>query len=228
MCQHFNKIVTDVQEKNKERLPTEKVPFYFKGNYLYVGGKRVKEPVDPPALSSLLNITSAKQKVLDDINLEALATEECEGSKFYAYGSHVYGFTAIEKIYLHLCQQHMMADHIMLGYHLAEPDSPEQCVEGSCHDGESHGDLTLAQAIADSHLKNVVVFVMHYSEPTPLQGLRLKAIGDCTKAALHKLQFLSEHRPTPMTNSDSDMQQEHEEEPTPQSSLDHPYGQQKE
>ena len=148
--QHFNKLITEVQEKNKGRPPAEKVPFYFQGNHLYVGGKRVKEPVDPPVLSSLLNITSVEQKVLDDINIEPLATDDCEGSIFYAYVVRVYGFGTIEKIYLRLRQQHMTADHIMLGYHLAEPDSPEQCVEGSCHDGESHGDLTLAQAIAES------------------------------------------------------------------------------
>ena len=226
MRQHFNKIITEVQEKNKGRPPAEKVPFYFQGNHLYVGGKRVKEPVDPPVLSSLLNITSVEQKVLDAINIEPLATDECEGSKFYAYVIRVYSFGTIEKIYLCLRQQHMTTDHIMLGYRLAEPDSPEQCVEGSCHDGESHRDLTLAQAIADSQLKNVAVFVVCYSGPTPLRGQRLKVIGDCAKAALYKIQFPNKQHPTSPTDDDNALQHEQEqaEEPSPHFSIDHQYG----
>ena len=147
MRQHFNKVVADVQDKNKAKPNDQKVPFYFQGSHLFVSGRRVCEPVDPPTLSSLLTITPDQQKVLDDIDLQPLAHSECEGSKFYAYAVRVYGFTPIEKLYLRLRQQHMTADHIMLGYRLADPDSPEQCVDGSCHDGESHGDITLAQII---------------------------------------------------------------------------------
>ena len=72
------------------------------GSHLFVSGRRVHEPVDPPALSALLNITPDQQKVLDDIDLQPLAHSECEGSKFYAYAIRVYGFTPIEKLYLRL------------------------------------------------------------------------------------------------------------------------------
>ena len=217
--QHFNKVVAYVQDKNKEKPNDQRVPFYFQGSHLFVGGRRVREPVDPPTLSSLLNITSDQQKILDDINLQPLAHGECEGSKFYACATRAYGFTSIEKVYLWLRQQHMTADHIMLGYRLADPDSPKQCVDGSCHDGESHGDIILAQVIAESRLKNIAVFVMRYSGSTPLQGLRLKTIGDCGNAALHKIQF-----PTEDTNADSNSSPEHSASIAPNSMPDHPYG----
>ena len=194
-------------------------PLYFQGSHLFVGGRRVREPLDPPALSSLLNITSDQQKVLDDIDLQPLAHSECEGSKFYAHATRVYGFNAIKKMYLCLQQQHMIADHIMLGYRLADPDSPEQCVEGSYHDGESHGDITLAQAVADTHLKNIAVFVVHYSGSTPLRGLCLKTIGDCAKAALHKIQFPAED-----TVSEANSSQEYPEASASNATQDHPYG----
>ena len=112
----------------------------------------------------------------------------------------------------------MTADHIMLGYRLADPDSPEQCVDGSCHDGESHGDITLAQIITESQLKNVAVLVVRYSASTPLRGLRLKTIGDCAKAALHKLQF-----PTEYTVPQTDVPPEHSDPSAPSSSLEHLY-----
>ena len=84
-CQHFNKVVTDVQEKNKVKPKNECVPFYFQGNDLYVGGRKVCEPVNPPALSSLLKITPTQQKNLDDLNIPELAYAEREGSKFHGY-----------------------------------------------------------------------------------------------------------------------------------------------
>ena len=67
-----------------------------------------------------------------------------------------------------LQQLHKAADHIMLGYRLDCPESPEQCVEGSCHDEESHGDVTLAQVLEELCMKNIAVFVVRYSGATPL------------------------------------------------------------
>ena len=126
---------------------------------------------------------------MDDINLEPLAQEKHSGSRFYGYTARVYGFLTLDKIYLRLRQQHLGADHIMLGYRLVDPDSPEQCVEGSCHDGESHSDTVLAQAVESSLMKNVAVFVVRYSGTTPLRGLRLKLIADCATNALQKLRY---------------------------------------
>ena len=124
--QHYHKIVSEQQEKNKVLPVKERLPIYFQGHHCYIGGKRVCEPVDPPSLSSLLSIEPKHQAILDDINLEPLAQEKRSGSRFFGYAAHVYGFSMIDKIYLRLRQQHLAADHIMLAYRLADPDSPDQ------------------------------------------------------------------------------------------------------
>ena len=104
--QHFNKVVIDVQEKNKVKPKNERVPFYFQGYDLYVGGRKVCEPVNPPALSSLLKITPMQQKILDDINVPELAYVERNGSKFHGYAIRVYDYPIIKHLYLRLRQLH--------------------------------------------------------------------------------------------------------------------------
>ena len=132
-------------------------------------------------------ILPTQQKVLNDLVLPELAYKEKDGSKYYGYAAHMCGFSILDKLYLKLRQQHKEADHIMLGYKIATPESPNQCVEGSCHDEESHGDVTLAQVLDEVCMNNIAVFVVRYYGGTPLRGLRLQLIADCSKAALHKL-----------------------------------------
>ena len=101
-CQHYHKIVSEQQEKNKVLPVKERPPIYFQGHHCYIGGKRVHEPVDLPSLSSILSIEPEHQAILDDINLEPLAQEKCSGSRFFGYTARVYGFSMIDKIYLRL------------------------------------------------------------------------------------------------------------------------------
>ena len=223
--QHFNKVVVEHQEKNKKKPINERVPIYFQGHYCYVGGKRVREPVNPPSLSSMLTIDQKQQELLDDINLDVLSHEKRSGSQFYRYAARVYGFSTIEKIYLRLRQLHLAADHIILEYRLADPDSPEQCVDGFCHDGESHGDVTLAQVIENSHIKNIAVFVVRYSGTTPLRGERLQLIGDCARKAIQKLRFpAGDDDSTVPARVDVDTPSSPKEGPSPTPSQDHIYG----
>ena len=119
-----------------------------------------------------------------------------------------------------LCQLHPSADHIMLGYRFDCPESPEQCVEGSCHDEESHSDVTLARVLEELCMKNIAVFVVRYSGTTPLQSLHLQLIAECAKTALHKLRF-----PDQVSDDPSPSQNEHSPLPSSiQNTTDHPYG----
>ena len=52
--QHFNPVVADVQQKNKGRSKKERIPFYFQGTDLFVGGKKVKQLVNPPSRAEIL------------------------------------------------------------------------------------------------------------------------------------------------------------------------------
>ena len=83
--QHFNPVIADVQQKNKGHSKKERIPFYFQGMDLFVGGKKVKQLVNPPSRAEILNITSEEQKQLNDINPPILACDEKDGSKFYAF-----------------------------------------------------------------------------------------------------------------------------------------------
>ena len=158
--QHFNKVVNDVIIQNKG-LPAEKqVSFYFQGTDLYVDGKKVKEPVTPPPRASLLNISVADQRLLDTINPDQLAFAERDGSKFYGFAVHVYDLSFLRKVYLRMRQLHMAANHVMLAYCVETEQNPTKCIEGSCHDGESHGDIILAQAVEAVGMTNVAVFVV--------------------------------------------------------------------
>ena len=187
--QHFDKVVSDVQEKNKTKSKEERVPFYFQGTDLFVGRKKVKEPVTPPSSASLLTISSKQQQSLDTISLEQLAYEEYDGSKFFGYAATVYDIPLIKKLYTKMHKMHLAVNHIMLAYCVETPDDPAKCIEGSCSDGESHGDVVLAQVIESSTMTNIAVFIVHYFGGTPLWGLRLKLIGDCAHKALNKLCF---------------------------------------
>ena len=182
-------MVSDVQEKNKTKSKEERVPFYFQGTDLFVGSKKVNEPVTPPSWASLLTISSKQQKSLDTISLEQLAYEEHDGSKFFGYAARVYDIPLINKLYTKMHQMHLAANHIMLAYCVEMPDDPAKCLEGSFSDGESHGDVVLAQVIESSTMKNITVFIVCYFGGTPLRGLRLKLIGDCARKALNKLCF---------------------------------------
>ena len=114
----------------------------------------------------------------------------------------------------------------MLGYRLADPNSPEQCVEGFCHDGKSHGDIILAQAVESSLMRNVAVFVVRYSGTTPLRGLRLKLIGDCAKNMLQKLRYPNEDPQAPEQEVTEDNPRVTEDNlgTPPNTSQDHSYG----
>ena len=94
--QHFNKVIEDVQTKNKSRPKNERVSFYFQGYNLYVGGKRVREPIEPPSWLSLLAITPEEQKLVNAINLPELAYAEQQGSRFYGYAIRVYDFPLLK------------------------------------------------------------------------------------------------------------------------------------
>ena len=187
--QHFNKVVGDVQEKNKTKPKEERVPFYFQGADLFVGGKKVKEPVTPPSRASMLTISPKQQESLDTISFEQLAYEERDGSKFFGYAVRVYNISLIKKLYTRMRKMHLAANHIMLAYCVETPEDLAKCVEGSCSDGESHGDVVLARLLETIAMKNVAVFIVRYFGGTPLRGLRLKLIGDCARKALNKLRF---------------------------------------
>ena len=187
---HYNKVVQGVQDRNKDRLEgAPRETWYFQGTHLYVNGRRVRDPITPPLWSLLLTISSDHQKVLDNIALEEQAYKESDGSRFYGYAIRAYELQTIEKVYTRLRQQHVAADHVVLGYRINYPDSPQECLEGSCHDGESQGDVILAQVLAETRMSNVVVFVVHYSGANPLRAARLQLLGDCAKSAIHALQY---------------------------------------
>ena len=166
---HYNKVVQEVQDRNKDRpegAPRE--TWYFQGTSLYVNGRRVRDPINPPLWSSLLTISPEHQKVLNNIDLKEQAYQESDGSCFYGYAIRVFELQTIEKVYTRLRQQHVAADHVVLGYRINHLDSPQECMEGSCHDGESQGDVTLAQVLAETRMSNVAVFVVRYSGANPL------------------------------------------------------------
>ena len=169
--QHFNKVVSDVQLKNKTKPKAERIPFYFQGADLFIDGKKVKEPVTPPSRAALLTISPKLQQTLDSIVLEQLAYEERDGSKFFGYAARVYDIPLIKRLYTKMRQMHPAANHVMLAYCVETPEDPNKCTEGSCSDGESHGDVILAQVIENSTMKNIAIFIVHYFGGTPLRGL---------------------------------------------------------
>ena len=123
--QHFNPVVADVQQKNKGRSKKERIPFYFQGTDLFVGGKKVKQLVNPPSHAEILNITSEEQKQLNDINPPILARDEKDGSKFYAFAMRVYDVRFVRKAYLRLRQLHLAANHVMLAFRVEDPANPD-------------------------------------------------------------------------------------------------------
>ena len=118
------------------------------------------EAVNPPSRASLLNISDADQRALDTINPDQLAFAERDGSKFYGFAVHVYNLSFLQKVYLRMRQLYMAANHVMLAYCVETAQNPTKCIEGSCHDGESHGDVILAQAVEAVGMTNVAVFVV--------------------------------------------------------------------
>ena len=101
----------------------------------------------------------------------------------------MYDVRFVRKAYLRLRQLHLAANHVMLAFRVEDPANPDQQIEGSCHDEESHGDVTLAQVLENTQMKNTAVFVVRYYGGTPLRALRLKMIADTARAALHTLRF---------------------------------------
>ena len=167
--QHFNPVVADIQQKNKGRPKKECINFYFQGTDLFVGGKKVKQLVNPPSRTEILKITLEEQKQLNNINPPILARDEKDGSKFYAFAMRVYDVRFIRKAYLRLRQLHLAANHVMLAFCVEDPENPDKQIEGSCHDEESHGNVTLAQVLENTRMKNIAVFVVRYYGGTPLR-----------------------------------------------------------
>ena len=186
--QHFNPIVVDVHIKNQGKSRKDRMPFYFQGTDLFVDGKKVKEPVKPPSRAEILSISPQEQKLLNDINPQVLSQDSKDGSKFFGYAVHAYDLKFIKRMYLRLRQLHLMANHIIMAFRIEDTDNPAKVIEGSCHDEETHGDVTLARILENTHMKNVVVFVVRYYGGTPLRALRLKMIADAAHTVLHSLQ----------------------------------------
>ena len=77
----------------------------------------------------------------------------------------------------------------MMAYRVDSATDPDIAHAGSCHDGESHADVRLADVISKAQCINVAVFVVRYYGGIQLRGQRLRHISDCGRTSLNKLRF---------------------------------------
>ena len=187
--QHFNPIVQDIITKNEGKEPRDQDTFAFRGAELLINGCPVKEAVAPPPRTDLLGITAENQSELNKIPLPVLASVTEKKSRFFGFAVRAYSTKYIQEVYLRLRQLHPTANHIMLAYRVDCVEDISQILQGSCHDGESHGDVKLADVLLKSQMSNVAVFVVRYYGGIQLRGARLKHIADVGRNALNKLRF---------------------------------------
>lgn len=199
--------------ENKKQPTKHRLPYSIKQGELLFKDQPIIPKVHPPFPRDLLSLPDPELERINAIKITEGLCEEREESTFRGYAISATGPEQINDAYKKMKLMHGQATHIACAYKLSKWKPPYQ--QDGCDDYEHGSSRVMLQAIQDSGMSDVAVFMVRYYGGKKLGPLRFDLIKKVSESALtlHQVSLQEVHS----SRWDEDPFQDQEEKDSDQS-----------
>ena len=180
----YKDAIEAVHKANKEKPAQDEwdTPRIVRGKFT-VNGEIVPDPVYPPDVQTMMNLTQAEIDGFDDIPLEVSRDYTLSKSTFRGYCTRATCYRNVDEVYRKLKYEERYATHIMMACLFR--DGPHE-KSFSCDDGEASGGIEIMNLLQSTKSVGFMVFVIRWKEGRNMGSRRFGCIKAVAKAALDK------------------------------------------
>lgn len=193
----------------------KRLPFTIKQGELLYKDRPIKPRVCTPTPRDLLKLTDPELDQINQIRLIEGGFEEQNDSTFRGYAVAATDHDEVNKAYKKMKLMHGEASHIACAYYLQKMRPPID--QDGCDDYEHGASRVLLQAIHESGMKDIAVFMVRYFGGKKLGPARFDLMKKVAESALTLLQVSLQEVPNPswdQQHTDDDEESTHSGRPS--------------